>query len=529
MVQLKEIRPDPNQPRKTADPKQLEHLKDSIVAQGILSPILLRPSGRGYLIVFGERRFTAAGMAGLKEIPAMVREMDDDEAFEIQITENLQRADVHPLEEAEAYQAYKNKRGVDLGELSLKFSKPKEYIAHRLSFNSLIEPMKKDFLEGKMLIGHALLFARLTEADQKWAIKGLVMKHGSAQGHYQPIRYCEASIAENLILDLGKATFNIHDPNLVVAAGNCDNCPKRSGHNLLFNDITEKDKCFDGACFRLKAQRDILNKLEQRNTDTPEMPVVNGWYSPITDKAVLKAVADSGIKITTHNEYQTSKKTEKGSIRALVIAGEQTGQYVFVKLNKQQKEEAEETVDKNSPEYLDGQIQRQKDIIEGVLTSTETKLATQAFERLMDLKPFLEPDSTPLTKAEMATVYSELIGNIYGEYDDKIKGLLKKIKMPAKDANDLDRMMKAPVGLANFIVRRFIAESLDGSSDSYTIIKIAEQYKGVNVAAMRKQLAADAQAAIDNANAKIKELREKKKSLTALPVKTGRGAKALLN
>ena len=100
---MKSIKPNPYQPRKVFDEVAIKELSDSIKEHGILQPIIVRKTGMTYEIVVGERRFRAAKLAGLEEIPAVVRELTDEETMELAILENLQREDLTPIEEAEAY------------------------------------------------------------------------------------------------------------------------------------------------------------------------------------------------------------------------------------------------------------------------------------------------------------------------------------------------------------------------------------------------------------------------------------------
>lgn len=105
MLDISMISPWTNNPRRTIDPERLRELADSIGKVGVLQPILVRPDNARFLIVSGERRWRAAREAGLKQIPAVVRTLTDAEALELAVTENLQREDVPPLEEAEGYEA----------------------------------------------------------------------------------------------------------------------------------------------------------------------------------------------------------------------------------------------------------------------------------------------------------------------------------------------------------------------------------------------------------------------------------------
>jgi ParB family chromosome partitioning protein len=104
-LELSAIEPNPDQPRKEFDQERLEELAASIKEHGIVQPIVVRPKGKGYEIVAGERRWRAARLAGLEKVPALVREFSEAERMEIALVENLQREDLNPLEEAEAYRA----------------------------------------------------------------------------------------------------------------------------------------------------------------------------------------------------------------------------------------------------------------------------------------------------------------------------------------------------------------------------------------------------------------------------------------
>ena len=117
MIKLDDIRPNKNQPRKNFDPEALTELSDSIKQNGVLQPILLRKKGQKYEIVAGERRYQAAKMAGLTEIPAVVREISDEDVFKLALIENLQRSDLDPIEEARGFKTLIDETGMTQAEL----------------------------------------------------------------------------------------------------------------------------------------------------------------------------------------------------------------------------------------------------------------------------------------------------------------------------------------------------------------------------------------------------------------------------
>ncbi|MBA3435597.1 MAG: ParB/RepB/Spo0J family partition protein [Chloroflexi bacterium] len=132
-VPLDRIDPNPQQPRMTFDEDTLRELAASITEHGVLQPILIRPGDEGrYQLVAGERRWRAARIAGLREIPALIEEIDDDTALEISIIENLQREDLSPLDEALMYERMTTDHGYSLRRLAQKLGKDKGYIENRL-------------------------------------------------------------------------------------------------------------------------------------------------------------------------------------------------------------------------------------------------------------------------------------------------------------------------------------------------------------------------------------------------------------
>ena len=105
-IPIKEIKPNPYQPRSIIDPDQLQSLADSIRANGVIQPIIVRPTTGGYELIAGERRLRAAKLASLKNIPALVREASDEQLLELALIENIHRTDLNPIERAKAYQRY---------------------------------------------------------------------------------------------------------------------------------------------------------------------------------------------------------------------------------------------------------------------------------------------------------------------------------------------------------------------------------------------------------------------------------------
>ncbi|WP_239253759.1 ParB/RepB/Spo0J family partition protein [Listeria ilorinensis] len=162
-VPLKEIKPNPYQPRKIFDKAGIRELRDSIKVHGVLQPIILRKKDDGYEIVVGERRFRAAKEAKLTEIPAVVRELDDQEMMELSVIENLQREDLSPLEEAESYEFLMKNLNLTQAKLAERVGKSRPYIANFVRLLTLPEEVQVMLRDGSLSMGHgrALLGLKL--------------------------------------------------------------------------------------------------------------------------------------------------------------------------------------------------------------------------------------------------------------------------------------------------------------------------------------------------------------------------------
>lgn len=155
VLNISEIVRNPNQPRKTFDEDKLAELADSIRQNGVLQPILVRRKGQKYEIVAGERRYQASKLAGLKEIPAVVREIDDDKVFQLALIENLQRSDLSPIEEAKGYKQLLTSRSLTQEELAKILSKSRSAIANTLRLMDLPVEVQHMMEQGLLTAGHA--------------------------------------------------------------------------------------------------------------------------------------------------------------------------------------------------------------------------------------------------------------------------------------------------------------------------------------------------------------------------------------
>lgn len=182
-LKISELEPNREQPRREFDEKAMAELADSIAQHGLLQPLLVRPLfGGGYQIVAGERRWRAARMAGLSEVPAVVREMSDHEVMELALIENLQREDLTPLEEANGYQTLLDKYGMTQDEVAKTVGKSRPAVANALRLLHLPEAIWEMVERGELSAGHArtlLAFpdeASMLEAAKKAVEQGLSVR-----------------------------------------------------------------------------------------------------------------------------------------------------------------------------------------------------------------------------------------------------------------------------------------------------------------------------------------------------------------
>lgn len=165
-VPLERIARDPRQPRKSFEAAALRALADSIKAQGVIQPVLVRRDGPGFQLIAGERRWRAAQIAGLHEIPAILREVTEAEAFALALVENLQRTDLNPMEEAEGYRRLVDEFGLTQEEVSIRVGKERSTVANALRLLGLPEPVKDLLRSGALSMGHARALLGATEAER---------------------------------------------------------------------------------------------------------------------------------------------------------------------------------------------------------------------------------------------------------------------------------------------------------------------------------------------------------------------------
>ncbi|HMJ58072.1 MAG TPA: ParB/RepB/Spo0J family partition protein [Gemmatimonadales bacterium] len=323
VVEINAVHESKTNPRRHFDEAALKDLTESIREKGIIVPLLVRPRGGNgaFEIVAGARRYRAARSAGLSVVPVLVRELDDKETLEVQVIENLQRTDVHPLEEAEGYQRLLARHGYTIDTLASRLGKSASYVYQRLKLASLIEPAKKSFLEDKLTAGHAILIARLQPKQQAEALKECFGWDGTVMS----VRGLSRWIDNNVHLDLHGAPWKKDDAKLLPIAGACTTCPKRTGFApALFPDIAKKDTCTDPQCYQAKRTAHLEARIAELRMVHAKLVEVSEDYTPRHGrKGVLG-----------RNAYKEAKKGScKTAQAAVVVDGQQLGRLIYICAN----------------------------------------------------------------------------------------------------------------------------------------------------------------------------------------------------
>ena len=175
---IEEIVPNRSQPRKYFDESKLQELAESIKEKGVLEPLIVRRISQGYELIVGERRWRAAQRAGLKEVPVLVKEAEGREALELSLIENLQRENLNPIEEAEAFRHLTEELGISQAELATRIGKDRTTIANTLRLLKLPLEARNQLLENRITSGHARAILSLEAREKQKELCALIIQKG---------------------------------------------------------------------------------------------------------------------------------------------------------------------------------------------------------------------------------------------------------------------------------------------------------------------------------------------------------------
>lgn len=497
----------------------LQELIDSIKQVGVVQAITVRPDplvAGQFIIVSGERRYRASKYAGKTEIPAYIRDVSEEVAEIMQITENIQREKVHELEEAEGYHMILERDAtMTTAELARRCGKSETYVLQRLKLNDLVKEARKDFSLDAMSLGHAIIIARLTKEDQRQ----IVEEFSGRRNGYGTVAELQLHIEHNIVNSLSSAPFDKKDATLYPKAGACVTCPLRSGASpLLFSDIKQKDKCFNRECFFQKCGLHLVRKTREVIETQTDVVFLSG-YGKVNEE-VNKILTE--YKITPLREYDDFSTGEgKGKeVEGLWISGRSAGKTEKVFLKKIVKEAADQSPQKMI-EKIQDRIDRGKELDEEkvyakileAFTAHPSQKKTFSKKMLADEEIMLWYIIYDKASYSISDELARFIG-LNKDTPEKLYTALKNLK-PEEKA---------------YILRRVIIDQYGGnqprSSHGYIVKKIAAAYGDINIAAFEKEQSEICSKREVRARERIKDLQAAKPTVKGKKEKSKENSKS---
>lgn len=330
LLPVASVSASPHNPRRTMDEAALAELAASVKEKGVLEPILVRPfaDGTRYEVVAGARRLKAAQLAGLDEVPCLVRDMSDAELLEVAILENVMRSDISALDEGDAYRVLTKQHGYTIDKLVEKTGRSRTVVFQRMKVAELQGEVRKALAAGQLSASVAELIARLpTEKAQEAALaklrKECHYKYLETKGEWDldrenisrlPYREAKELLDQEFRLVLKEAAFDTKDADLVEGAGPCTTCPKRTGADRdTFADV-KADTCLDAVCWKLKtaaATRLLKAEVKERGKELVKVARVTDTYSTT---GLTRAVAEKYSRPTDKVDGKNTWKDLLGGL-----------------------------------------------------------------------------------------------------------------------------------------------------------------------------------------------------------------------
>lgn len=340
-MKLSELSPDPNQPRKHFNAIEDADLLASVKSQGILQALLVRPKSASellatdktvktpFVIICGERRYRAA-LEVIKAdstwfngtVPVVIRPMNDEEAMEAQIVENLQRKDVHPMEEALAFESL-TKRGLTQEQIGARVGKGDRFVRARLILCSLSKVWQDLFFRHAIDLELALKICRYSDALQAQILKDQEISKKDMERPDLKISFKDFSAYRGNLVD---ASFDITDPTLNPKMGSCIGCQFNSATASLFPDDQKQPRCMNLECFRIKSDKGFNDMVTLAKTD-PSICLVKLGYRSDDDK-VVKKLKEQKLTVLEHGQFNEQDLANPGTYdewEAKSRAGDYTG------------------------------------------------------------------------------------------------------------------------------------------------------------------------------------------------------------
>jgi ParB family transcriptional regulator, chromosome partitioning protein len=514
MLFLDSIRESPLNPRKNFF--NLEELAEDFKKRGILQPLMVRPKNQHYELIFGARRFRASKIAGLQQVPAIVREMDDNDALETMIVENGKRDDVHELEEAAGYKMLRD-RGYEVSAIAAKVSKDESYVYKRLKLLDLIKPIQAAFLEGRINAGHAMHIARLPGDAQKQAFEMLFTdrwgyKQSGKDLEARSVKDLEIWIKEHILLDLHSVPFKKDDASLIPAAGSCMNCSYRTGFiPQLFSDLAKKDTCTHPTCFQAKLMEHTTRLVE-----------ANPSYARVTLDYNRTAANKTVLPQSEYHLIETKKDRCQLMQKAIVIEGHsQCGHVVEICADPKCPSHAGRKHTQSAEDMKWKEKQRLEDLKRKKTREIRSRILRAA---LAELRVPLERNDLEMIISGLWTMCGDdnLKAIEAGNKWERIKGQYGGVDHRAMLTKNLPNLDEA--GLARLLMEMALIRDLNGipdyAEDKFDRLLAFARNNGIDSKSIEKQVEAE----FATAEVRRKE-REKKTKKAKAGQKNARGAK----
>ncbi len=519
LAQLQEC---PLNPRRIVDEAALNELADSIRTHGLLLPVLARPVAPDrFEVVAGKRRYRAAQRAGIETVRTEVRELTDAQCIEIGIVENLQRRDVHPLEEAESFHALLHTEGLNytIETAAAKVGKHPSFVAQRLKLVDLAPSIAEAFLADQIGVGHALEIAKLPQEQQQKAFDAAfrtVWNGGEDTRLLLPLRDFAAWIEQNILLSLDKVPFDKSDATLVPEAGSCAECPKRTGFNTLLFGESVHDACSDVGCYQNKLGKFV----ERQMAEKPRLVQISTNHVSRSDGPVLSRgryvalhLAKNGKSKQPLSPYQ---KPCKHMAEAIVVDGAERGHTVKVCAEPSCGVHFADRRASDPAQVAKEREQRRKEL-------EKRKLEITVRHRI--LAEVLKKVGAPLDCADLVLVASAMLDKMeplrremLARRHRMVEGTSSEVTFPQVQKG-LQRLLRQldESGLSKLIVEVVLLGSVEGGSSDETDV-LAVTAKRHRVDAVKVRTAVEAEFAAKQAKAAAKQ--------KAAPAKAAKPAKA---
>ena len=385
---LGNIKPDPEQPRKTFNKDALQQLSESIEEHGVLQPITVRQLNGHYVIVMGERRYRASKLVGKKTIPCIVRTYQNNDVLEVQIIENLQRQDVEPTEEAEAI-AYLSEKYAP-AEIAKRLGRTDNFIRQRLKLAGLIEGFKHFVRNGEMTISLGVGVALFEPEEQQMMLETM----GEDFNAHQINR-----MIKDQTFDLEKASFDVTDKKLEPKAGSCVECPfNAANQGNLFGD--SKMVCTKATCFETKKSKSFLNLIEKsKKKNILLIPEIRQyWADDENNQLVISQLEKSGLKVYLLDDVEIIEEPTKPIIETIKI------EYQYYDYSEDElKAELKEAIENYEEELKNYISASDNGFVNGIVFHPETYQNKKVFVKVIEKSKDKSTEySAPLANRKMA-------------------------------------------------------------------------------------------------------------------------------